>query len=373
MSIDDKNLVVQSNPLVEARYSLGETEQKLLRVLISMIQPQTDTLEKRFYRLFVQDFARFLGRGADGGTLHKEMRRIARNLREAGVRVIKPNGNIIETSWVAGFEYPKNKGWIEFEISSKLESELLRLKEQFTQYYLANISKLKGEYTTRIYEFVLQYANTRLRSREISLDELCVILSLPAIYNKAANLFQRVLRPAHKEITTKTDISFSFRPIKESRKFVAVEFYDIQRKTTITPAILSLIPAEYRENQEVLRNIQTYLELRGPEYVTEKINYAVSRKPQNFADYLYSNLENNHGAGFVLDTEKTNKIEQFAAGSVFEFGGKRYTFDGSGLRISDTKILNPEEMSQPTKLGLLTPIPIANTRQGTPGSTTGGI
>lgn len=272
--------------------------------------------------------------------------------------MIKPNGNIIETSWVAGFEYPKNKGWIEFEISSKLENELLRLKEQFTQYYLANISKLKGEYTTRIYEFVLQYANTRLRSREISLDELCVILSLPAIYNKAANLFQRVLRPAHKEITTKTDISFSFRPIKESRKFVAGEFYDIERKTTITPAILSLVPEEYRENQELLRNIQTYLELRGPEYVTEKINYAVSRKPQNFADYLYSTMENNHGDGFVLNTEKANKVEQFTAGSVFEFGGKRYTFDGSGLRISDTKILNPEEMSQLAKLGLLTPIPI---------------
>jgi hypothetical protein len=351
--INEKQMVVQSNPLIEARYSLGETEQKLLRVLISMIKPQTDTLENRFHRLSIQDFAQFLGRHTPS-SLHKEMRHIARKLREAGVRVIKPNGETIETSWIAGFKYPRNQGWIEFEISSMLESELLRIKEQFTQYYLSNISKLKGEYTTRIYELVRQYANSSLRSRDIPLEELRAILSLPPTYNKAVHLFRRVIIPAHKEITTKTDISFSFRPIKESRKFVAVEFYDIQRKITITPSILSIIPEESRENKELLRGIQKYLELRGPDYVTEKINYAVSRKPHNFADYLFSTMENNYGDDFASDIEKANKVEKFAPGTVFEFGGKRYTLDNNGVRISDTKILNREEIAQGLKIGFLT-------------------
>ena len=81
--ISEKNFVVQSNPLIEARYSLGETEQKLLRVLVSMIKP-TDTLEKHFYRLSIQDFAKFLNYG-DVKSLHKEMRKLARHLLGANL------------------------------------------------------------------------------------------------------------------------------------------------------------------------------------------------------------------------------------------------------------------------------------------------
>jgi hypothetical protein len=353
--ISEKSLVVQSNPLIEARYSLGETEQKLLRVLVSMIKPHTDTLEKCFYRFSVQDFAKFLGHG-DVKSLHKEMRKIARRLKNAHVRVIKPNGNIIETSWIASFEYPRNKGWIEFEISSKLEDELLRVKEQFTKYYLANISKLKGEYSVRIYELVQQYANSNLRSRKIDLEELRGMLALPDAYKQSSNLFQRIIRPSHEEICAKTDITFSFRPIKESRKIIAVEFYDIQKKAVIPPSILSLIPEKYRGDKDVLQDIQKYMELRGPEYVTEKINYTVTRNVENFAGYLHSTLENNHGEGFAQGTQKDNQVTQFTLGTVFEFDGKRYTFDGNGLRISDTKILNPEQMIHVIKAGLLIPI-----------------
>jgi len=353
MMIGEKNLVIQGNPLIEARYSLGETEQKLLRVLISMVRPATESLEKRFYRFSVQDFSNFLGH-TEASNIHRQMRQIAIHLMDAHVRVIRSDGTMIETTWIAGFKYPRNKGWIEFEISSMLENELLCLKEQFTQYYLANISRLKGEYTVRIYELVCQYANSHLQSREIDLEELKWFLN---VNYSAFDLFRRVIRPAHKEINAKTDISFSFRPIKESRRIVAVEFYDIQRKTKdIPPSILSLIPEKYREDKDVLQNIQKYLELRGPEYVTEKINYSVSHNPQNFADYLYATLKNNHGEGFAQGSQKDYQSKQFTPGTVFEFGGRRYTFDSKGLKISDTKILTPEEMAHAIKAGLLIPV-----------------
>jgi hypothetical protein len=160
----------------------------------------------------------------------------------------------------------------------------------------------------------------------------------------------------NKEINAKTDISFSFRPIKEPRRIVAVEFYDIQRKTSIIPAILSLIPGKYRENKEVLQNIQKYLELHGPECVTGKINCAVSRNPQNFADYLHSALANNHGEGFASAQVANPEAGRFEPGTIFEFGGRRYTFDVNGLKISDAKILTPKEMAHAIKAGLLIPV-----------------
>jgi plasmid replication initiation protein len=349
--ISKDNLVVQSNPLIEARYSLSETEQKLLRVLISMIKPRTQTLEKRFYRLGVQDFADFLGH-SNQKSLHKEMRRMAMHLLDAHVRVTKPNGNTLETSWITSFEYPKNKGWIEFEISSKLEDELLRVKDQFTQYYLANISNLKGEYSIRIYELVQQYAHSNMLSRTIDLDQLKTFL---AVKYPTGTFFQRVIRPSHKEICTKTDTSFSFRPIKESRKIVAVEFYDIQKKTIVTSAILSLVPKKYRENKGVLKSISKYLKLHGPEYVAEKLQYVNSRKDiVNYSDYLYSVLENNHGQGFQTAQEALPELGEFDSGTVFEFAGKRYTYDSNGLKINEYAVMPPEDMTRALKAGTLT-------------------
>jgi hypothetical protein len=126
--------------------------------------------------------------------------------------------------------------------------------------------------------------------------------------------------------------------------------------TAIPPSILSLIIEKYRENKDVLKNIEKYLNLQGPEYVTEKLQYVAARKDvTHYPDYLNSVLQNNHGDGFK-PTPETPKVINFPTGTVFEFGGKRYTFDGNGLRISDTKILNPEEINQAIKMGLLIPI-----------------
>jgi plasmid replication initiation protein len=230
--INEKNATGQNKSVIESRYSLGETEQKLLLVLISMIQAETATVKNHFYRVSIQKFAQLLGKG-ESDSLCKEVIYTAKKLKKACVKAILPNGDTVRISWIVGFKYPKNKGWIEFEISSMLESELLHIKDQFTQYYLTNISKLKGGYTMRIYELVRQYVNSNLRSREISLEELRVVLRLRGAYIQPSNLFRRIIQPAHKEINTKTDISFSFRPIKESRKIIAAEFYDIQKKTFI--------------------------------------------------------------------------------------------------------------------------------------------
>ena len=335
--IDQTNLVVQSNPLVAAQYKLNEAEQKLLRVLVSMIKPDTPGLSKKYYKITIQDFARFLGH-KDESSLRSDMKRIARSLRETRVRVIKSDMTI-ETSWVAAFRYPKNKGYIEFEISSMLESELLRVKAEFTQYYLANIAKLTGSYTIRIYELIRQFLNTRQAKRVVDLNTLRGILGLQdGEYTHTGNFLRRVVKPAHKEINSKTDVSFDWKPIKESRKIVGIEFYDIQTKTQIPASVMSLIPKKFRENKQVLNMVRKYIELCGQDYVIEKLNYVASRAPAKWADYFYSVLENNYGEGFIPgqgELPGTTAAVDFVPGTVVEFAGQRYTFSGGGLSIGN--------------------------------------
>jgi hypothetical protein len=104
--LNENCLVSQSNTLINSRYQLTEIEQKLIRTIISMIQPRIFVLKDSFYRLDVSSFAHLLGRKDQGTSLFKDMHRVLKKLNETPITLIKPNGYIIKTTWIAAFQYP---------------------------------------------------------------------------------------------------------------------------------------------------------------------------------------------------------------------------------------------------------------------------
>ena len=329
MTEQEKQPVIQSNPLVNAQYKLDLIEQKVLRYIISMIRPDDEKLEKRYYRIEIKDLEEYLG-WEKGGEIFDYIKKVADKLKSTTIKVIKPTTTIV-TSWIASYEYPKNKGWIEFEISSKLESELLKLKDQFTQYYLKNISKLKSQYSIRLYELMKQYLP--LGKREIEIEDLKVMLGIGKDeYQKFNNLKRIIIEKAVKDIITKTDIEFKIKYIKEARKVVAILFYDIQQKTYIPPSIMSLIPEKYRENKQILSIVRKFIELMGEKYVIEKLNYTNSRNPQNWIDYFYKTCEQNWGEGYVPGQQPlTGVFEELEDGTTIEINGVRHIINGGSI------------------------------------------
>lgn len=295
-----KQLVVQSNPLVNAQYKLDLVEQKVLRYLISMITPYETTFEKKFYRVHIKDLEQFLG-WQKPGEIFQYIKRVADRLRMTTVKIFKPDVTIV-TSWIASYKYPHDKGWIEFEFSTNLETELLQLKKQFTQYYLKNISKLKSQYSIRIYELLKQYLSVGERSESIA--DLRTMLGIEANeYKLYGDLKKRVLDPAHKEINQKTDINYDWKPIKEARKVIGIMFYGIQHKAYISDRILSLIPRRHQDNKQVLNTVRKYIELCGEDYIVEKLYYTNSRNPKRWTDYLWKACEYNYGEGYTPDQD----------------------------------------------------------------------
>lgn len=337
MTEQEKQPVIQSNPLVNAHYKLDLVEQKVLRYIISMIKPNDEKLEKKYYRIELKDLKEYLDWHERSGEIFDYIKKVADKLKSTTIKVIKPTTTIV-TSWIASYEYPKNKGWIEFEISSKLESELLKLKDQFTKYYLKNISKLKSQYSVRLYEILRQYLS--VGKREIEIEDLKAMLGIEKDeYEKFNHLKTRVIEKSIKEITSKTDLDFKVKYIKEARKVVAVLFYDIQQKTHIPASIMSLIPKKYRENKQLLDIVRRYIELMGEDYVIEKLNYTNSKNPERYVDYLYRCLEENWGAGFVPGQEPIPGIlESIEDGTVFEISGERYRFEAGFVKIKDRVI-----------------------------------
>jgi hypothetical protein len=297
MKKDENHLVVQSNFLVEAQYKLGVMPQIIIRDLVSRIKPDDDTFKARAYRLVAADFAALIGREYTGQVI-KDIKAAAETLMKTQL-TIKRKRELTRTNWLASYKHHLDEGWFEFSFSLHLERELLLIKDQFTQYHLMNVSKLRSQYSIRLYELLKQYIV--VGHRKIVIDELKGMLGIEKDeYRLFTHIRQRVLIPAHREICAKTDIEFQWKPFKHVRKIIGVEFYDIRSKAPHVPDwIIGLLPAAHRANKDILKNVRRWLDLKGDEYVREKIQYSVSRNPAKFADYLFTALEKDYGEGFT--------------------------------------------------------------------------
>ncbi len=321
----EKQLVVQSNPLVEAQYRLDVLAQKVVRYLVSKVKPNDQTFKNRLYTLVVKDFCNVVNREYETKAF-QDIKAAAEKLLNTKI-TIRRGKEITRTAWIASYKYHENEGWFEFSLSTHLEKELLKIREQFTQYYLKNVSKLKSQYSIRLYELLRQYVSVGQRKETI--ENIRAMLGIEEHeYSIFRNFKVWVLKRAQSEICKKTDIDFDFKVEKLSRKPIAVIFY-IQQKTFIPDRILSLIPKKFRDSKQVLGVIRKYIELCGEDYVVEKLNYTNAQNPKKWANYLALALENDYGAGYTPGQEPLPGIfEALDDGTKIEIGDQIYTVQG---------------------------------------------
>ena len=121
-------------------------------------------------------------------------------------------------NWFSSFSY--EEGIIEYKFDPLLKPFLLQLKDTFTTYQLKNILSLKSIYSIRMYELLNQYKV--IGKRTIEIEELKTLLNIPDSYKN--NDISRLIKSIKKELTSKSDLTFDFEVIKESRQFKSFEF-----------------------------------------------------------------------------------------------------------------------------------------------------
>lgn len=109
----------------------------------------------------------------------------------------------------------------------------------YLRYRLKNVIALTSRYS---YVLFLYLVDNRFRkSWNIGLEELKSLLNCNAERYSQFKFFNaEILKKAHKEITEKTDLRFSFKPIKKGRKVAEIEF----TVETITDEIPSELPEQ---------------------------------------------------------------------------------------------------------------------------------
>lgn len=223
-------IVTQSNRVVEARYSLTLQEQRIVLLMISMIEPDDDDFKD--YVIKVSDFVELIG--INNKNIHKEIKEVLINLRERSLLIQKDTGYLI-TGWISSAEYVDQRGEILLSFDKKLKPYLLALKSNFTQQKLHQVINFKRNSTIRIYTLLKQYEG--IGSREFKVDELKKILGLANKYKVWQRFKEVVLLPAQEELSRVddqgnhlSDIGFEFTPIKDVRTIVGVKFKIIQHQ-----------------------------------------------------------------------------------------------------------------------------------------------
>jgi len=219
------NIVAKSNDLIEAQYKLSLNEQRLIILLISVIQPDDD--EFYDYDLRVAEFANMFGiQGVKN--IHSLVEEAAKSL--VGKRLdLSIGDNKKYVAWLSHAEYVVGKGIINISFHKSLKPYLLQLKNRFTQYRLHNVVRFKSSYSIRLYELLKSYeylGDGESFYREFSLLELKAFFGIDnGKYDIFSHFKSRVIEPSVKEVNLHSDIFISsVKYIKEGRAVDRIRF-----------------------------------------------------------------------------------------------------------------------------------------------------
>ncbi|MBZ9626430.1 replication initiation protein [Clostridium sp. FP2] len=256
------NWIYQSNKLIEASHSFSVLEQKLIRLLASMIKKDDVDLKK--YQFKAIDLSEILG--IHRKNIYKELDKVTDKLM---LRVIKVKNNQAEK--FKKYHLIKNadfeNGILTMKIDEEMKEFYLELK-QYTKYQLRNIMQFKSTYSFRIYELLKQYE--KIGNRIVTIYNLRSALDInTSQYPKYSNLKQKVIKIAINEINNNTDLHIECEELKESRKVTSIKFYITSNKNTCKSEIAATLAEPKPKPQQNIDHIKLIKEIIKEE-ITDK-------------------------------------------------------------------------------------------------------
>jgi len=207
-----------SNALINGRQEYSLLEKKMFYFIINQLNPSMDVQEDLFGDLYFKIPVRFFGNDYSHRTLSDAVDKI----HSRKIRIHDATSHFVINP--IGMGRIRN-GIVELKLQKEAVGYFVDLKKyNYTRLELEVLLSLTSVYSQRLYEKLSQ--RRKLGSWGPSLDELRMLLALdtkPA-YKEYSNIVIKVLEPARKELAEKTDIRFTYTPIKGGRKVVGIEF-----------------------------------------------------------------------------------------------------------------------------------------------------
>jgi plasmid replication initiation protein len=223
-----KELVVKDNRLIQASYTLGLVEQRLILLAIvgarGLSEPITaDSL----LTVHADDYAQHFK--VERHTAYSVLAAAVETLfnRRATVEVYDARRDTMRpmvVRWVTAMQYEEQLGCITLRFGAEVIPLITRLEQQFTSYELQQVAGLKSAYAIRLYELLMQWkAVGKTPWFELALFRRQLGL-VDGEYKLMHQFKQRVLDVALTQINTQTDIVVSYTQHKNGRVITGFSF-----------------------------------------------------------------------------------------------------------------------------------------------------
>lgn len=226
--MSSKQLVTKDNKLINASYSLGIPEQRVIFLAIIEARAQKQMIDARgVLQIHASSYQEQFK--VEKHSAYKALKSAVKGLFDAYFeyndiheQTGKPAHRVVR--WAQTVIYIEAAGMIELQFTDAVIPLITRLSEQYTEYDLKQVSELQSEYAIRLYELMMQW-KTVGKTNKITIDDLRNKLGVkPEQYQAMNNFKARVLDLAIKQINDFTDVTAAYDQHKQGKTITAFTF-----------------------------------------------------------------------------------------------------------------------------------------------------
>lgn len=268
------NLIVKSNQVIEASYSLTAMEQRLILCAIAQVPIKEEVLDSVMYPISLDAVAKLSG---NEGVRLEHLREALNRLYDRSI-VLRDQDKSTSFRWIQQKTETKS-GELFIRFSAPILPFLSNLNESFTKYLESDIIGISSPYAIRFYELMMQYRS--VGKREISLEDLRWMFQLQDKYPIWADLKKRVIDQSVKEINEYSPYKLTIEPKKTGRKITSIVLKFQDKKA-----------------------------LKAPKGKVSSSNYEGLTKDKNTPDMFHGKTENEQRKGMTGIGSITNAMMQ---------------------------------------------------------------
>ena len=218
----ENNLVVQSNELILATYTMQKTDKELMLACISQIDSRPDAPEvtkQTEFKVSVDDIkSLFFGKKSKNEqNIYRDIENASKRLYDVDIVMSLPENKTLQTRLVSSIVYDPDNGEVLLSFANKILSYLTQLKANFTKYRLLEIGQLSSIHSIRLYEVVVMWVNQFQYSKEFTLEEFKHVMNIRGKYKQFGHLRQFVIETAVNDMNENTNYRVSVEYKKMSR------------------------------------------------------------------------------------------------------------------------------------------------------------
>ena len=228
INTDTQHPVKMHNNLLKSKSTLSLNETKLLRIIIMQILSSDTDLYT--YKVSINELANMLD--IPPANIYRDVKDMCKHLLQEIVEIGdgNPKNKWKLFQWCSSCKY--ENGTITIKLHDDLKPYLLQLTAYYKEYILEDVLLLKSVYSIRLYELIMQeigYTKQKVYANKeanvfLDIDTIRKATDTEDKYEKSNHFKEKVIDNAIEEINEKLGYYITYKPVKESRKFIGFNF-----------------------------------------------------------------------------------------------------------------------------------------------------